>query len=88
MGLPENEQHQLDRIVREFNGVDLRFPSTGTMNAPRRRRAFSAGAVWLLGIMLVVVGAVVTMQGPVIFGVVAVAAGLAAVAGAAVALMS
>ena len=42
----------------------------------------------MLGIMLVVVGAVVTMQGPVIFGVVAVAAGLAAVAGAAVALMS
>ena len=88
MGVPEDEQHQLDRIERELNSVDLRFPSTGTMNAPRRRRAFSAGAVWLLGIMLVVVGAVVTMQGPVILGVAAVVAGLAAVAWAAVALMS
>jgi len=38
--------------------------------------------------MLVVVGAVVSMQGPVIFGVVVVGAGLAAVAGAAVTLMS
>ena len=38
--------------------------------------------------MLVVVGAVVSMQGPVIFGVVAVVGGLAAVAWAAVALMS
>jgi len=58
------------------------------MNATGRRRAFSAGAAWFLGIMLVVVGAVATMQGAVIFGVVAVVAGLAAVAGAAVALMS
>jgi hypothetical protein len=38
--------------------------------------------------MLLVAGAVMTMQGPVIFGVVAVVAGLAAVAVAAVALMS
>jgi len=58
------------------------------MNAPGRGRAFSAGAAWFLGIMLVVVGAFATMQGAVIFGVVAVVAGLAAVAGAAVALMS
>jgi len=38
--------------------------------------------------VLVVVGAVATMQGPVIFGVVAVVAGLAAVAVAAVKLKS
>ncbi len=88
MGLPEDEQHQLDRIERELNGADLRFPSSGTVNAPGRRPAFSAGAAWFLGIMLLVVGAVMTMQGPVIFGVVAVVAGLAAVAWAAVALVS
>ena len=88
MGLPEDEQHQLDRIERELNGSDLRFPSSGMRNAAGRRRAFSAGAAWFLGIMLLVAGAVMTMQGPVIFGVVAVVAGLAAVAVAAVALMS
>ena len=88
MGLPEDEQHQLDRIERELNGADQRFPSSGTMNAPGRGRAFSAGVAWFLGIMLLVVGAVVTMQGAVIFGVAAVVAGLAAVAWAAVALMS
>ena len=88
MGLPEDEQHHLDRIERELNGADLRFPSSGTTNAAGRRRAFSAGAAWFLSIVLVVVGAVATMQGPVIFGVVAVVAGLAAVAWAAVTLMS
>jgi hypothetical protein len=88
MGLPEDEQHQLDRIERELNGADLRFPSSGTTNTAGRRRTLSAGAAWFLGIMLLVAGAVVTMQGPVIFGVVAVVAGLAAVAMAAVALMS
>ena len=81
MGLPEDEQHQLDRIERELN-------ASGPTNAAGRRRAFSAGAAWFLGIMLLVAGAVTTMQGPVIFGVVAVVAGLAAVAVAAVALMS
>ena len=64
------------------------FPSSGTTNAAGRRRTFSAGVAWFLGIMLLVVGAVVSMQGTVIFGVVAVVAGLAAVAWAAVALMS
>jgi hypothetical protein len=88
MGLPEEEQHQLDRIERELNGADLRFPSSQKTNTAGRRRAFSAGAVWFLGMMLLVAGAVMTMQGPVIFGVVAVVAGLAAVAVAAVALMS
>ena len=88
MGPPEDEQHRLDRIQREVNGADLLFPSSVTTNTAGRRRAFSAGAAWFLGILLLVVGTVVTMQGPVIFGVVAVVAGLAAVAWAAVALMS
>src|SRR5664280_1425510 len=58
MGLPEDEQRQLDRIERELDGADLRFPSSGTTNAAGRRRAFSAGAAWFLGIMLLVAGAV------------------------------
>ena len=88
MGSPEDEQHRLDRIERELNGADLVSPSSVTTNTAGRRRAFSAGAAWFLGILLLVVGAVVTMQGPVIFGAVAVVAGIAAVAWAAVALMS
>ena len=87
MGPPEDEQHRLDRIERELN-ADLVSPSSVTTSTAGRGRAFSAGAAWFLGILLLVVGAVVTMQGPVIFGVVAVVAGLAAVAWAAVALMS
>ena len=87
MGPPEDEQHRLDRIERELN-ADLVSPSSVTTNTAGRRRAFSAGAAWFLGILLLVVGAVVTMQGPVIFGAVAVVAGIAAVAWAAVALMS
>jgi len=33
----EDEQHQLDRIERELNGADLRFPSSQKTNTAGRR---------------------------------------------------
>ena len=57
-------------------------------NPPGHRREFSAGASWFFGMMLLVAGSTLAMQGSVMLGVIALIAGLATVAGAAVALMS
>ena len=57
-------------------------------NPPGHRCEFSAGASWFFGMMLLVAGSTLAMQGSVMLGVIALIAGLATVAGAAVALMS
>ena len=49
---------------------------------------FSAGAWWFLGMMLLVAGSTVAMQGVLMIGVVVLIAGIATVTAAAVALMS
>ena len=57
-------------------------------NPPGHRREFAAGASWFFGMMLLVAGSTVAMQGAVMLGAIVLIAGLATVAGAAVALMS
>ena len=88
MRSPEYEQHQHRGTERGVRGDDSRYQSPTNENPLGHRRAFSAGASWFLGIMLLVAGSTVTMQGAVMIGVMALSAGLATVAGAAVVLMS
>ena len=85
---PECEQYQHDGIERGLGADDPRYRSPFNENPPGHRRAFSAGASWFLGMMLLVAGSTVAMQGLVTVGVIALIAGLATVAGAAVVLMS
>jgi hypothetical protein len=85
---PECEQYQHDGIERGLGADDPRYRSPLNENPPGHRRAFSAGGSWFLGMMLLVAGSTVAMQGLVTVGVIALIAGLATVAGAAVVLMS
>ena len=85
---PECEQYQHDGIERGLGADDPRYRSPVNENPPGHRREFSAGASWFFGMMLLVAGSTLAMQGSVMLGVIALIAGLATVAGAAVALMS
>ena len=69
-------------------GDDSGYRSAATDNPLAHRHAFSAGATWFLGVMLLVAGSTVAMQGAVMLGAIVLIAGLATVAGAAVVLMS
>ncbi len=62
-----------------------RIPNANPFAHPR---AFSAGAWWFLGMMLLVAGSTVAMQGVMMIGVAVLIAGIATVTAAAVALMS
>ena len=57
-------------------------------NPPGHRREFSAGASWFFGMMLLVAGSTVAMQGAVMIGAMVLIAGLATVTLAAVTLMN
>lgn len=84
---PEYGLYQRDVTERSL-GDYSRYRSPAGENPPGHRRAFSAGAFWFLGILLLVAGSTVAMQGAVMIGVMVLIAGLATVAGAAVVLMS
>jgi hypothetical protein len=81
-------QYQHDRTECGVGAHDSRYRSLANEDPPGHRSAFSAGASWFLGMMLLAAGSTVAMQGVVMIGVIALIAGLATVAGAAVALMS
>ena len=77
-----------DGTARGVGGDDTRHRSLAKDHPVEHRRAFSAGASWFLGMMLLVAGSTVAMQGAVMIGLMVLIAGLATVAMAAVALMA
>ena len=82
------EQYRNDGTARGMVADDSGYRSAATDNPLAHRHAFSAGAAWFLGVMLLVAGSTVAMQGAVMLGAIVLIAGLATVAGAAVVLMS
>lgn len=82
---PEYQQYG---TVHGVGGDDSGYRSPANENSLEHRRGFSAGATWFLGMMLLVAGSTVAMQGAVMIGLMVLIAGLAIVAMAAVALMA
>ena len=81
-----NQLYQDNMAERGMDSDDSnRMPNESPLAHPR---AFSAGAWWFLGMMLLVAGSTVAMQGVLMIGVVVLIAGIATVTAAAVALMS
>ena len=60
MPLSEGEQRRLDEIERALQKDDPRFASIITIDQFRRHRAILAGAIFVLGMVALVTGLVVT----------------------------
>ncbi|WP_019854751.1 DUF3040 domain-containing protein [Actinopolyspora mortivallis] len=62
MPLSEHEQRMLDQIERALYAEDPKFASNvsgGGLHRPSRRRRFQGGAVFVLGLILLVLGVVI-----------------------------
>jgi len=82
MALSEGEQRRLDEIERALASDDPKFASTITIDQFRRHRAILAAALFVIGMVGVVAGLVIT-DGVLWAGVIISVAGVAAmVAGA------
>jgi hypothetical protein len=68
MELSEYEQRKLDEIERALHRDDPGFAGSINIGAMRRHRRFIAAAVVLIGMLVLVVGAVLA-QGPPLVGV-------------------
>lgn len=84
---PAPYQHHQDNVAEGGMDSDDSHPIPNA-NPFAHPRAFSAGAWWFLGMMLLVAGSTVAMQGVLMIGVAVLIAGIATVTAAAVALMS
>lgn len=60
MPLSEGEQRRLDEIEQALKLDDPKFAATITIDGLRRHRAIVCGALFLLGMVALVVGLVVT----------------------------
>ena len=85
---PEYQHYQNDGTAGSRGGDDSGYRSPANENPLAHRLAFPAGATWFLGMMLLVAGSTVAMQGAVMIGAMVLIAGLATVTLAAVALIN
>jgi len=81
--LSEDEQRRLDEIERALYKDDPKFAAGQSLNRLRWRRLVAAAAVVLIGMVLLVVGLVMTNSALVVGVIVSVAGFLAMVSGAA-----
>jgi hypothetical protein len=82
--LSEDEQRRLDEIERALYRDDPTFAAGQSLERLRRRRMVAAGAVVLIGMVLLVVGLVVTNAALVVGVIISVTGFLSMVGGAAV----
>jgi hypothetical protein len=84
MPLSEDDQRRLDEIERGLQRDDPKFASGHSLEQFRFRRMVAAGVVVLIGVVLLVVGLVLSNTAPVVGVVTSVAGFLIMVGGAAV----
>ena len=84
MPLSEDDQRRLDEFERALLRDDPRFAALQSLGRLQRRRMVAAGAVALVGVVLLVVGLVVTQAALLVGVIVSVAGFLTMVGGAAV----
>jgi hypothetical protein len=83
MPLSEDDQRRLDEIERGLQRDDPKFAAGQSLDRLRRRRMIAAGTVVSIGIVLLVVGLVLTNAAPVVGVIISVAGFLFMVGGAA-----
>ena len=83
MPLSEEEQRKLDEIERSFHRDDPKFAAGQSFERFRRRRVVAASAVVLIGMVLLVVGLVLTQATMVVGLIVSVIGFLSMVGGVA-----
>ncbi len=84
MPLSEDDQRRLDEIERALQRDDPKFTAGHSLERFRRRRLVAAGAVVLIGMVLLVVGVAVTQAALPLGVIISVAGFLTMVGGAAV----
>ncbi len=84
MPLSEDDQRRLDEIERALQRDDPKFAAGHPLERFRRRRLVAAGAVVLIGMVLLVVGLTVTQAALQVGVIIGVAGFLTMVGGAAV----
>ena len=84
MPLSEDDQRRLDEIERGLQRDDPKFAAGQSLERLRFRRMIAAGVVVLIGVVLLVVGLVLSSTAPVVGVVISVAGFLTMVGGAAV----
>jgi hypothetical protein len=80
MPLSEDDQRRLEEIERALQQDDPKFAAGQSFERFRRRRIVAAGAVVLIGIVLLVVGLALT-QAALLVGVIISVAGLLSMVG-------
>ncbi len=83
MPLSEDEQRRLDEIERAFHRDDPQFAAGQSFERFRRRRVVAASAAVLIGMVLLVVGLVLTQAALVVGLIVSVTGFLSMVGGVA-----
>ena len=84
MPLSEDDQRRLDEIERGLQRDDPKFAALQSLGRLRRRRLVAAGAVVLIGMVLLVAGLAVTQAAPLLGVIISVAGFLFMVGGTAV----
>jgi hypothetical protein len=84
MPLSEDDQRRLDEIERALQRDDPKFAAGHSLERLRQRRLVAAGAVVLIGMVLLVAGLAVTQAAPLLGVIISVAGFLFMVGGAAV----
>ena len=84
MPLSEDDQRRLDEIERALQRDDPKFAAGHSLERLRRRRLVPAGAVVLIGMVLLVAGLAVTQAALLLGVIISVAGFLTMVCGAAV----
>ena len=84
MPLSEDDQRRLDEIERALQRDDPKFAARHSLGRFRRRRLVAAGAVVLIGMVLLVAGLAVTQAALLLGVIISVAGFLTMVCGAAV----
>ena len=86
MPLSEDDQRRLDEIERALQRDDPKFAAEHSLERLRQRRLVAAGAVVLIGMVLLVVGLAVT-QAALLVGVIISVAGFLTMVGSAAVLI-
>ena len=84
MPLSEDDQRRLDEIERALQRDDPKFAAGHSLERLRQRRLVAAGAVVLIGMVLLVVGLAVTQAALLVGVIISVTGFLTMVGGAAV----
>jgi len=83
MPLSEDEQRRLDEIERALRADDPKFAAGHSIERVWRRRTVAAAAVALIGVVLLVVGLVITQAALLVGVIISIVGFLAMVGGAA-----